>query len=275
MIFLAALTIYPIIYIAFSSVSVPSRLMRHQGFLYAPLGLHFGAYEMVFRNPMMLRSYANTIGYVVVGTAVNILMTSLGAYVLSQRGFPGKKIFTFGVVFTMFFSGGLIPFYLAVRGLGLINTPFALIFPVAINTYNLIVMRTSFLSVPDSLHESARIDGANDWVILFRIVLGVSKPVIAVMILFYGVYHWNAWFNAMIFLRNRQLYPLQLILREILINNSTDNLMTSGVDMADKEMISETIKYATIMAAVLPILFVYPFLQRYFEKGVMIGALKE
>jgi putative aldouronate transport system permease protein len=175
----------------------------------------------------------------------------------------------------MFFFFVLIPFYLAVRGLGLVNTPLALIFPVAINTYNLIVMRTSFMAVPDSLQESARIDGANEWVILFRIVLGVSKPVIAVMILFYGVYHWNAWFNAMIFIRRRELFPLQLILREILINNSTELLMTSGIDMADKEMIGETIKYATIMCAILPILFAYPFLQRYFEKGVMIGALKE
>ena len=270
-----AVTLYPILYVAFSSISVPSRLMRHQGILIAPLGLHFGAYEMVFRNPMMLRGYFNTIMYVTLGTAVNLLMTSLGAYVLSQKSFPGKTIVTFGIVFTMFFSGGLIPFYLAVKDLGIINTPFALVLPVAINTYNLIVMRTSFMAVPDSLHESARIDGANDWVILFKIVLGVSKPVIAVMILFYGVYHWNAWFNAMIFLRKRELYPLQLILREILINNSTDNLMTSGVDMADKEMISETIKYATIMSAVLPILFAYPFLQRYFEKGVMIGAIKE
>jgi len=178
------------------------------------------------------------------------------------------------IVVTMFFQGGLIPTYLLVSNLGLVDTPWAMIIPGAINTWNLIIMRTSFQAVPASLEESAKIDGANEWTIMWRIILPLSIPVMAVMVLFYAVGHWNAWFNAMIYLRDRNLYPLQLILREILITNSTDSMMTnaSGVD---KMPISETIKYATIMVATIPILVLYPFLQKYFVKGVMIGALKE
>jgi putative aldouronate transport system permease protein len=180
----------------------------------------------------------------------------------------------FMIVVTMFFQGGLIPTYLLVSNLGLVDTPWAMIIPGAINTWNLIIMRTSFQAVPASLEESAKIDGANEWTIMWRIILPLSIPVMAVMVLFYAVGHWNAWFNAMIYLRDRNLYPLQLILREILITNSTDSMMTnaSGVD---KMPISETIKYATIMVATIPILVLYPFLQKYFVKGVMIGALKE
>jgi putative aldouronate transport system permease protein len=181
---------------------------------------------------------------------------------------------TFIIVFTMFFSGGLIPNYLTVMNLGLIDSRWAIILPSAISTYNMIIMRTSFSSIPDSLEESATIDGANDITILTCIILPLSLPIIAVMVLFYGVSHWNSWFSAMFYLRSRTLYPLQLILREILITNSIDN-MTTDVSAMDKEPIGESIKYATIMVATLPVLFIYPFLQKYFVKGVMIGAIKE
>ena len=172
------------------------------------------------------------------------------------------------------FSGGLIPFYLVVRDLGLADTRMALILPTLISTYNLIIMRTSFAAIPVSLEESAKMDGATDFTVLFKIIIPLSMPVIAVMILFYGVGNWNSWFNAMIFLKTREKYPLQLILREIILSSNTDS-MTTDVSSADKELVTETVKYATIMVASLPIMCVYPFLQKYFVKGVMVGSLKE
>ncbi len=237
-----------------------------------PLGFSLEAYKLVFENPMILTGYRNTLFYVTVGTSINLLMTSLSAYVLSRKNVMFKNAMMM-VVFTMFFSGGLIPFYLTVRELGLSDSMWAVILPTAMSTYNMIVMRTAFTAIPDSLEESARIDGANDFTILFRIILPLSLPVVAVMILFYAVGHWNAWFNAMIFLRTRDKYPLQIVLREILIASSTDD-MTTNVDSLDKEPLGETIKYATIIVATLPILMVYPFLQKYFVQGIMIGALK-
>jgi len=201
------------------------------------------------------------------------MMTSLGAYGLSRKNlYWGKSMMLF-IIFTMFFSGGLIPSFLLVKGIGLYNSRFALIFPSAISTMNLIIMRTNFQAIPESLEESARIDGANDLQIMMRVIIPLSGSVMAVMTLFYGVAHWNSWFNAMIYLRDRTSYPLQLVLREILISNQTQN-MTQDVGDLDKLSVSETIKYATIMVATVPILLVYPFLQKYFVKGVMIGAVK-
>lgn len=273
MILLIVVTLYPFLYVAFASVSEPYEIVRHQGILLRPLGFSLKAYKLVFENPMILTGYKNTLFYVVVGTSINLVMTSLSAYVLSRKNVMFKNAMMMMVVFTMFFSGGLIPFYLTVRELGLSDRMWAIILPTAMSTYNMIVMRTSFASIPDSLEESARIDGANDFTILFRIILPLSMPVVAVMILFYGVGHWNAWFNAMIFLRTREKYPLQIVLREILIASSTDD-MTTNVGSMDKEPLGETIKYATIIVATLPILMVYPFLQKYFVQGIMIGALK-
>jgi putative aldouronate transport system permease protein len=200
-------------------------------------------------------------------------MTSFGAYALSRQHVMWKNPVMFLIVFTMFFSGGLIPTYLLIQDLGMLNTRWALIIPSAMSAYNLIIMRTSFQSVPVSLEESAKLDGASDFTVLFRVILPLSMPVVAVMILFYGVAHWNSWFSALIYLRKRELYPLQLILREILITSSTESMMTS-VGGADKTPIGETIKYATIIVATGPILLLYPFLQKYFVKGVMIGAIK-
>lgn len=270
---LMLITLYPFLYVAFASLSNPSKIVAHQGLLFWPKGFELGSYLLVFKNPMIAVGYKNTLLYVVLGTLINITMTSLGAYILSRKGYFWRDLFMFAAVFTMFFSGGLIPFYLVVKTMGFTNTMWALILPPAISTYNLIIMRTSFAAIPDSMEESAKIDGANDFVILFKIILPLSMPVVAVMLLFYGVYHWNAWFNAMIFLRNRQLYPLQLVLREILIASSTEN-MTTNVGGLDKEPVGETVKYATIIVATLPILFIYPFLQKYFVKGIMIGAIK-
>jgi putative aldouronate transport system permease protein len=268
------LCLYPFLYVAFASVSNPIDIVKHRGILLRPLGFTLASYKMVFENPMILVGYQNTLIILAAGTTLNLLLTAFGAYGLSRKKVVLRNIIMFGIVFTMMFRGGLIPLYLQVRNLGLLDTRWALVLPSAISAWNLIIMRTYFLTIPDSLEESARIDGANDWTILFRIILPLAMPVVAVMLLFYGVYHWNAWFHAMIFLRERTLYPLQIILREILIANDTSMMTTSLIDVRDEEQIGETIKYSTIMVATLPILFIYPALQKYFMKGILIGAIK-
>ncbi|WP_195572184.1 carbohydrate ABC transporter permease [Paenibacillus sp. 1001270B_150601_E10] len=274
MLLLCFVTLYPFIYVGFASLSDPASLAAHRGLLLLPLDMNFSAYKAVFDNPMITTGYRNTLIYVVCGTAINLLLTSIGAYVLSRRNLYFKNILMLLIVITMFFGGGLIPTYLLINKLGMLNTVWALLIPGAISTFNMIIMRTGFQSVPISLEESARIDGANDLVILFRIIIPLSMPVIAVMILWYAVGHWNSYFSALIYLRDRELFPLQLVLREILITNSTDSMMTDA-GAGDRIAIAETIKYATIIVSTLPILVLYPFLQKYFVKGVLIGAIKE
>jgi putative aldouronate transport system permease protein len=273
MILLSAFTIYPFLYVLFASLSDATYVVQQRGLFWYPKGFNIEAYKLVFDNPAIISGYLNTFFYVIVGTSLNILMTSLGAYALSRESVLLKNPIMFMIVFTMFFNGGLIPTYLLVNELGMLDSRWALIIPSAMSAYNLIIMRTAFQGIPVSLEESAKLDGANDFTVLFRIVLPLSMPVVAVMILFYGVGHWNGWFNALIYLRTRDLYPLQLILREILITNSTDSMMT-GVSGGERAQIGETIKYATIIVATVPILLLYPFLQKYFVKGVMIGAIK-
>lgn len=273
MLFISGITLYPMLYVIFASFSEPSDFLMHEGLLLRPLGFTTGIYQMVFKNPMILRGYLNTFFVVFVGVAVNIIFTSIGAYFLSRKNVMLKKFIMFFIVFTMYFSGGLIPFYFTVRDLGLDNSLWALIIPGAIGTSNMIIMRTAFMGIPDSLSESAEIDGASHFSILFRVVIPLSLPTMAVMVLYYGVGHWNSWFNALIFLRKREMFPLQLILREILITNSTLD-MSIGVDAGDQDLIGDLIKYAVIVVATVPILCLYPFLQKYFVKGVMIGALK-
>jgi putative aldouronate transport system permease protein len=271
--FLMIVCVYPILYVFFASFSDGNMLMAHSGILYKPLGFTFAAYDKVIENPDIVTGYMNTIFIVVVGVFLNVIMTSLGAYVLSRKDVYLKSVLTKLIVFTMFFSGGIVPLYLTVKDIGLLDKIWALIIPGLISTYNMVIMRTSFSAIPDSLEESAKIDGANDFTILFKIILPLSKPVIAVMVLYYGVAHWNSWFSAMVYIRTRTLYPLQIILREILITNAVES-MTGGSVSDNSATISESIKYATIMVATIPILLVYPFLQKYFVKGVMIGALK-
>ncbi|MGO4695705.1 carbohydrate ABC transporter permease [Paenibacillus sp. 2TAB26] len=266
-------TMYPILYVAFASFSEPALMMAHKGILWKPLGFSLETYEAVFSNPMILLGYRNTLFIVIVGVALNLLLTSFAAYALSRKTLQYRKQLTLFIVFTMFFSGGLIPFYLLVRGLGITDSLWALILPTAISAFNLIIMRTSFEAVPDALEESAKIDGANDFVILFRIFLPLCKPVLAVVGLYYGVSHWNSWFNAMIFLQDRSMYPLQLILREILIIGEASS-MAEGASQDEIIILGETLKYATIMVATLPIFLVYPLLQKYFVKGALIGAIK-
>ncbi|MDF2675547.1 MAG: binding-protein-dependent transport system inner rane component [Clostridiales bacterium] len=273
MLLLIAVTLYPFLYVVFASLSDPTEMSQHRGILLLPRGFQIGAYKLVLKNPNILIGYKNTLFYVLVGTSFNILITSLLAYTLSRKGLLLNNLIMFLVVFTMFFGGGMIPTYLMMSDIGLMGTRWALIFPGLVSTMNLIIMRTNFMSIPESLEESARLDGANDIVILFKIILPLSMPVISVMVLFYGVGHWNSWFNAMLYLRKREMFPLQLVLREILIFSSTDDMMVSLGSQKGKD-ISEIIKYATIVVATVPILLVYPFLQKYFVKGIMVGAIK-
>lgn len=272
---LVIVTLYPFVYVMLASVSDPVQVVQHRGVLLWPKGFTFDTYKYLFENPMILIGYKNTLFYVVVGTALNMVMTAFGAYSLSRRYLKGGDVIMRLIVFTMFFSGGIIPAYLNIRNLGLYDTPWAIIIPAAINTFNLIVMRTAFRGVPEGMEESAKIDGANDFIILFRIFIPLTIPVFVVILLFYLVQHWNSWFPALIYLRNRELYPVQLILREILISSSVET-MTGGptAGQMDQQPLGETIKYATIMAVTLPIACVYPFLQKYFMKGIMIGAVK-
>lgn len=265
--------LYPILYVIFASFSDSAAFISHEGMLLWPLNPNLHSYRKVFENPMVWIGYKNTLFILVVGVSINMVMTSLAAYVLSRKGLKGLHVMTLFVVFTMFFSGGMIPNYLNVKSFGLDNTLWALILPGAMSAYNMIIMRTSFAGIPDSLEESAMLDGANHFVILIRIILPLSSSVIAVMVLYYAVGHWNSWFNAMIYLRDRAKYPLQLVLREILIQNDTSNMMNDLSSM-EQGSIAETIKYAIIVVGTLPILCVYPFLQKYFVKGVMIGAIK-
>jgi ABC-type sugar transport system, permease component len=270
----ALICLYPVYYVVMASISDSNLLMQHSGLLFMPQGFSLSAYERVFSNPMILIGYGNTLFLLVVGVLLSLIMTSLGAYFLSRRDVMWKKPIMMFIVFTMFFSGGMIPFYLNLRDLNLTRSLWGLIFPFMINTYNLIILRTSFQSIPESLLEAAKIDGAGHITILTKVVLPLSKAILAVMVLYYGVSIWNGWFWASTILRERTMYPLQVILREILLQNSLSS-MTMGVDAGDQESVAATVKYATIVIATLPILFVYPFLQKYFTSGVMVGAVKE
>lgn len=278
MILLMIVCMYPLLYVLFASMSDPYKLMQHRGLLMKPLGFTLNGYLLVFKNPNITIGFLNTFFYVVIGTSINLFVTSMSAYVLSRKNLLFGKPLMLMVTVTMFFSGGLIPFYLQVQRLGLVDSRLAIILPSAISVWNLIVMRTAFQSIPESLIESSKIDGANDFTILFRIIIPVSKATLAVIALFCAVGQWNSWFNAMIFLRDRSKYPLQLILREILISNDTREMMNlpkGSAQFIKADAYKTLIKYSTIIVSTLPILCVYPFLQKYFVKGVMIGSVKE
>ncbi len=273
MLFIMVACIYPVYYVIMGSLSSSELLMAHRGLLLKPLGFSLDAYKEIFETNDIVLGFKNTFFILIVGVTVNIVLTVIGGYFLSRKRVMWRSLLMVMVVITMYFHGGMIPTYLVVSGIGLENSLWALILPTAINTFNLIIMRTGFQAIPDELDEAARIDGAGHLTILFKIYVPLVKATTAVLILYYAVAHWNAWFNAAIYLKKRNLYPIQLILREILIQSSTENF-TSGADSGDVVAIAETIKYALIVVTTLPILCLYPFLQKFFEKGVMIGSVK-
>lgn len=275
MIGIAIITIYPIFYVAVCSISDGNQLIGARGLILWPKGFDLSAYKAVFSNPNIFSGYRTTLIVVVLGTTLSVLTTAIGAFLITRKDFAAKKVLSYMMVFTMYFTGGMIPTYLVVNNfLHLGDTLASLILPMMISVYNLIIMKANFESIPDSIEEAAKIDGANDIVILFRIILPLSLSVIAVMILFYGVSYWNSWFQAMMYMHDRNRYPLQLILREILISNDTSSMGTTSSAAGDQYMIGESIKYATIIVATVPILCLYPFIQKYFVKGVMVGAVK-
>lgn len=267
------IVLYPLIFVVSASFSDPAKVLNGEVWL-LPKNISFEAYSNILHNGKMWNGYTNTIIYTVVGTTVNIIMTVLAAYPLSRPDLPGRKVLMVIITLTMFFGGGLIPSYLLVKNLGLLDTMWALIIPGAIATYNLIVMRTYFqTSIPWELQEAAHIDGCSNWRLLLNIILPLSKPILAVMVLFYAVGHWNSYFNSLIYIRNEARYPLQLVLREILLVSQSD-AVDANVGLENKVLLAESVKYAVIMISSLPILIMYPFVQRHFVKGVMIGSIK-
>jgi len=271
---LSFLFIVPFAHILFSSVSDPMRLMKTPGLILWPHGFTLKGYLFALSNRNIYTGYMNTLVYVTAGTALNLLFTSMMAYVLSRKGVLLNNAMMFLLVFTMFFSGGLVPFYLVVRGIGLYDSRLAMIIPGLVSVMNMIIMRTSFQGIPESLAESAKMDGAGNWTILFRIILPVSKALLSVIGLFYAVGHWNAWFNGSIFLRDRNKFPLQLILREILVIDDVTAKSDILLDGSEMDFYRPLVKFATTMIATLPILFIYPFIQKNFTQGVMIGSIK-
>ena len=267
----------PVLHVVFASLSDPHWVQAQQGFIYRIKGFNLNGYKLVYQNHSLLISYANTFLYVFSATAIGMLITVMGAYALSRKDFLWANLIMFAITFTMLFSGGIIPFYMVVTNvLGWYDSRLAVIIPACVSTFNLIVVRTSMATIPPSMEESARIDGANRFVVLFRIILPLIKPTLATIILYYAVGHWNSWFNASIFLTTRDKFPLQLVLKEILISNDISSTTTlSSTDFSsDSVLFKETIKYCTIVISSAPVFIFYPFIQKYFESGVMIGAVK-
>ncbi|MFE6073829.1 carbohydrate ABC transporter permease [Paenibacillus sp. NPDC057886] len=272
--------LYPILHIVFASFSDPARLVAHKGLLLKPLGFTLDGYKLIFKDNSLLVGYKNTLIYVGLGTFVNMVMTIMGAFVLSRRDLYFKNAIMIVITITMFFGGGLIPWFLLMKDIGLFNNLWAMILPTALSTWNIIILRTGFQAIPLELEEAATIDGASQARILMYVILPLSKATLAVIFLYYLVGNWNSWFNAMVLLQDRDKFPLQLLMKEILVaNDSTATSMGSAggvvIDSAGSSTAyRELVKYCTIVVSTIPILMVYPFLQKYFVKGVYIGSIK-
>ena len=270
------LVAYPLYYVLVASFSDPYDVYAGKTFLF-PSRFSFAGYERIFMDEAIVTGYLNNILYTVVGTAISVALTLLAAYPLSKRTLPGRRGLMTFMIITMYFNGGLIPTYLVVRGMGLFNSIWALVLPCAISVYNIIITRTFFeTSIPEALVEAASIDGSDHFRTFFTIVLPLSTPIIAVMVVFFAVGYWNDWFRALIYLSDSSKSPLQLVLRKILIQNQASTNMLSNMDAnyAEKQRVTEMIKFSSIVVASVPMLIIYPFVQKYFSKGVMIGAVK-
>ncbi|MDD4295354.1 MAG: carbohydrate ABC transporter permease [Ruminiclostridium sp.] len=274
--FFLLIVLFPLLYILSCSISDPTYVGLGEVWL-LPKGITFIGYEKVFSNPSIMRGYGNTIFYTVTATLLNLTLTLPAGYALSKKSLPGKGIFMVYLLITMYFSGGLIPQFLLVKNLNLLDTRLVLIIIGAVSVYNVIITRTFFQSIPSELEEAATIDGCSVPRLFLTIVLPLSKALIGVLTLYYGVGHWNSYFGALIYISDENKKPLQLILREILI---TSQLASSEADTQSAELAYETeklqlfLKYSVIVVSSAPLLIVYPFLQKYFDKGVMLGSLK-
>ena len=269
------IVLYPLYFIVIASISDPVAVNTGE-ILFLPKRISFGGYQAIFEDERIIRGYTNTIFYTTAGTTLNVLLTLLAGYALSRKDLAGRGVIMGILVFTMYFRGGLIPTFLVVKSLGIYNTPWVMILLNAVGIWNLIICRTYFTNtISDELLEAAFIDGCKNEVFFFRIVLPLSKAIVGVMVLYYAVGHWNQYFNAMIYLNKPKLYPLQLVLREILINsNQIQNEIVDFTELSEKDRMAESIKYGVIIVSSLPVLMLYPFAQKYFVKGVMIGSVK-
>jgi putative aldouronate transport system permease protein len=267
--------LYPFIYIVSSSFSSTNAVQAGRVFLW-PVEPSLKGYAAVFANRQIWWGFYNSLYYTVVGTTVSVILTVLAAYPLSRQDMPGRQFFAFLFLFTVMFSGGLIPTYLLVRNLRILDTRWALVFPAAVSVFNVLITRTFFQNnIPPEMLEAARMDGADDFLFLLKVVIPLSGPVIAVITLFYAVGQWNAYFRALLYLNDQKLFPLQLVLRDILISNQVDPTMISNEeDLLAREGLADLLKYSLIVVATTPVLIIYPFVQKYFVRGVMIGAIK-
>ena len=278
-------TLYPVLHIASVSFSDDVSVMGNR-VTFFPMNFNLRAYQLIFSSPMIPNAFKNSVIYTVVGTVVNMLLTTTMAYAISKQRLAFRGLITAAVIVTFFFSGGLIPTFLLVRGLGMYNTIWALAVPTAIATWNLIVMRTFFQTLPQELEDSAVVDGANDITVFFRIMLPISKAAVATIALFYLVSRWNSWFDSVVYFSKAERYPLQVILRQIVIENQMTEALLERGEMAAARAMDEQeqsdqliasvdrIKFATLFASIVPMLIIYPFIQRYFVRGLMIGSLK-
>lgn len=270
MILVMLVTLYPFWYVIVCSFSSITHVTT-SNFILWPDGIHLEAYQQIFRDNLVPTAYKNTLFITLTGTVLSMVLTILGAYVLSRRDLPGRKFLTIFVVLTMLFKGGLVPFYLQVQSVGLLESLWALVLPFLISTYNMIIMRNFFFSVPESLYESASLDGCRPTGYLLRILIPLSMPSIATITLFYAVSYWNSYFYGIIFLQNKTLWPMQTVLRQILMSSEFSTML---YDDGAQNLPSEVLKDAMIVITAMPIICVYPFLQKYFVKGIMVGSIK-
>lgn len=270
----AIIMVYPLLYEVFVSFSDSLEFVKHRGIMIKPAGFSLQAYEVVLGSKEIWMGYRNTILIEIVGLSFNLTLTSLGAYFLTRKNVLWKKVINILIIITMYFSGGLVPTYLAIRSYGLYNSIWALILPSALNTYNLILLRSYFSTIPDSLAESVTMDGGGHLTILTKIYVPLAKPGMMVMLLYYAVSHWNSWFSASVYLRDANKAPLQLVLRRMFEDGSPTLLKLVG-NYNNFDSLQETVKAAMMVVSTLPILCLYPFLQKHFESGIMIGSLKE
>ncbi|MGI5899145.1 MAG: carbohydrate ABC transporter permease [Christensenellales bacterium] len=272
----AFLVLYPLWFVIIASISDPT-LVNMGKVLLIPKGISFNAYKTILTDENILTGYRNTIYYAVVGTSLSVILTAMTAYAIAQKHLYGRKLITGALLLTMFFSGGIIPTFLIIDKVGLLDTPYTLLFVGVITTYNVIITRTYIQSsIPQAMLEAAMIDGCGDIGIFYTLVLPLSKPVLSVIALFYASAQWNGYFNALIYLNERNYMPLQIFLREILIQNSTSQIIDTedAIEMAERANLARTLKYALIIVASLPMIIIYPFVQKYFVGGVMIGSVK-
>ncbi|MDF2925738.1 MAG: sugar transporter permease [Paenibacillaceae bacterium] len=271
MLLLILVTLYPLYYVTISAFSDPTAVATGKVTIF-PSGFELASFSKIMGMNNIWTAYGNTVFYSVFGTLISMMLTILGAYALSKRRMKGRKVITFFVLLTMWFSAGMMPVYQNFQNLHLLDSRLGILLCGAINTFNVILMRTFFENVPDSMEESAKVDGANDWVILTRIYLPLSVSAIATITMYYFVARWNSYFWAMLMLKDQSKVPLQVLLKKLIVEVSYN--VNEAVDLSSSVMTEQTIVYATIVIAVIPMLVLYPFIQRFFVKGIMVGAIK-